>query len=287
MKIRVLSGWVVVALVLFVIPAILIAQTPMTIGGHVQSLTGHPIPGATVTASGKGAAPSVTDSAGIFVMTLNVPPSQPVQFRVERTSYESLVETKAVAPGLPVDFTLRSSRKITTKETMSSLGTGLRMADETIRQLDCANVPCPSSPRTFRIQIHEEVNVNDKTEDLVFRDEKLPVTDKNSIWGVISTSQISRLDDQDKVLVMVYSDAVATNYDDWSRLSLQLQNPALPPDIKKVTATQLISAGKNLCGNFHGLLAVLQGIDVRVWDHYLSVEDVCHQFAASHVGDHP
>jgi len=64
-----------------------------------------------VTASGIEIAPALTDSDGVYVLTVKTSPGLPIRFRVEENGYNVLDEVRAVAPPIPVNFLLVAKNK--------------------------------------------------------------------------------------------------------------------------------------------------------------------------------
>ena len=130
------------------------------------------------------------------------------------------------------------------------------------------------------VQVQDQIDVKDDTASIAFASGTGPSA---SIWGTITSDQLNRLSDQDKVSIIVYSGAVQDDYDHWTELSSKLEAPGLTPEEKKQIVGRLVTTGMNLCGNFGSLIQVLGDVNGMVYDHYQQIEQVCRQFIASNI----
>jgi hypothetical protein len=106
-----------------------------------------------------------------------------------------------------------------------------------------------------------------------------------SIFGTISLADVSKLSPEQRVLILVYEEGVANDYALWSSLSSRLLSvPPLPHAEQVSVASRLVVAGEDMCGNFSNLIAVLQDINIQVWDHYSGIKGVCDRFGQIHIG---
>src|SRR5262249_54121446 len=159
-------------------------------------------------------------------------------FRVEKDGYSILSQNAGVNPPIPVDFVLSVNKKVTDREALKSLGSGLKTVDRAYRQLDCPSPPCITTGRSFQVHLREDIPSTDQIAPTVFgRD--VPEGSPATVLGTISTTDIARLDDDAKVMIIVYEEQVAADYDRWVALSSQLQNGTLPSEDRKAIASQL------------------------------------------------
>jgi hypothetical protein len=158
----------IITLILVCVPGATLAQTTMTVGGHVVNVNGKPIPNAKITASGKETAPAVTDSSGIYIISLSVAPGQPIHFHVEQPSYNPLDSTLSVAPPLPTDFTLHVSKTVTSQTALTALHAGLNAVDIPYRELDCNQPPCPGPHRSFPVGVRTRTDAGGQVDAIDF-----------------------------------------------------------------------------------------------------------------------
>jgi len=273
--------------VLWCLPRFLAAQTEIALSGHIWNGHNRGIPGARVTASGLEVSPALTDSYGVFEIFLKGSPGETATFRVEREGYRVLVAKKGIVPKLPLDFVLVADKKPGNKETIKSLASGLKIVDVTFHQLDCDQPPCTAPSAPFRVQMLEGRNANDEIEKLVFIGTDPGSGVATNLLGEISAADMARLDDDSKVLILVYEDATQRDYKQWRAVSSKLEDSGLKAENKKVLGNQLLVVGKSMCGNFVNILNVLKDINLTLWDHYATIGSVCARLEQAHVGGHP
>jgi hypothetical protein len=269
---------------LWINPACLLAETAISVAGHVRNAQNRPIPGAKVTASGLESYPAITDSFGLYVLSIRSTVGQAVQFRVEKDGYTILSQNAGVNPPIPIDFVLSVNKKVTDGKAISSLRSGLNTIDRVYRQLDCATPPCPTTGKPFLVHLREDLHTTDQVSSLAFVQED-PASSSATVLGTISNTDIARLDDDAKILIIVYEEQVAADYDRWIALSSQLQNGTLQSEDRKAIASQLAVIGRDMCAGLVNMLDVLQGINVNLWDHYASIRNVCYRLDQAHIGN--
>jgi hypothetical protein len=124
-SLRIMGLTLKAALLLSWLSGVSVAQAPIPVSGHVLNVDNKPIPGVTITANGVETAPAVTESSGLYIIVLKIPPGQPVHFHLERKSYSVLNSTVAVAPPLPTDFKMHSNNIVSPQAALTSLYGGL------------------------------------------------------------------------------------------------------------------------------------------------------------------
>lgn len=271
------------ALLLSLYPAGAFAQVPISVSGHVRNVNNKPIPHVRVTAIGE-AAPTETDSSGLYLITLNIPLGQPAHFHLEHANYNVLDKTVAIASSLPLDFTLHSDKIVSPQAALVSLHGGLNSMDRPYRELDCAKPPCMTNYQPFPVGVRTKTDTGGNLEAINFVSQNDVPNALGSVLGTISLQDISKLSSEQRVMILVYEESIKADYNIWSFLSSQLISGNLSSNEKASTAARLVVAGRDLCGNFDNMLDILKGINIQVWDHYWGIKNVCDRFRQSHIG---
>jgi hypothetical protein len=284
LRVREFAGIVLLGLV----AAAMHAQTTIIrIGGHVLNGAGKPIPRAKVTASGIEAAPAVSDSSGLYVIDLKTAVGQSVNFHVEQANYSPFDATRAIALAIPEDFALKSNKTVSSGQALVSLRTGLEVITPSYRELNCAQPPCATSYAPFPVGTRLQAAPDGSANSIEFVSQSNDPNAPQSIFGTISLQDMTRLTDEQKVLIVVYEQSIGADYAVWSSLSSQLQNHTLSNADRNAIASRLVPAGRDMCGDFDNLIGVLQDINIQVWDHYWSIKGVCDSFRHSHLSGSP
>jgi hypothetical protein len=251
--------------------------------GRVLSGNGKAIPLVRVSAAGFADHSVVTLSDGSFIMTMIVPRGTLATFKLEREGFETLTLPKGINPPQPIDFSMKPDYNISAAAANRSLGKTLKVIDKTYRQLDCNTVPCNSNNSGFALHLAEP------------KDEQSPntlrfvLTDNNGDHdvGAIPAEALVGMDENDKALLVAYQQLVADDYDRWTGLTAQLLNIGTDGPQRVHLGGQLISTGKEMCAGFDGMLMILQGLNVQLWDHYASIQGVCSRFANARISPAP
>jgi hypothetical protein len=178
---------------LWALSAAALAQGTITVGGRVGTSNHKPIPNVKITANGIESAPAVTDSSGLYLITLKMAAGQPVHFHLERSNYTALDVTTAIAPPLPTDFTMQAVKTVSPQEALLSLHKGLSAIDKPYRELDCQAPPCPTAYNPFPVTVQTRTDNGGNVEAIDFVHQGGQTGAPGSVFGTISISDISRL----------------------------------------------------------------------------------------------
>ncbi len=239
------------------------------ISGLVKDTQNRVIPDVIITAGGKERAPTETDPNGLFTLTLK-DSSGNIILRAERKGFNS--ESVPVAAGRDTvwPITLTPSADPPRQDTMKSISKSLKQVDSFYREMDMFNTQAkaaPAPPYGFRLKA-----------DLTADQSAVEFRQDGNVVTTITSADLVKLSPGSQQLIAAREQSMTRYFTTWTELYPKLSDPSITNAERKEVEDKLKLTGTKMCTDLFGILDFLSTMNIQLYDHYMSVRNVCSTF---------